>query len=426
MPSKCYLIIILGFGIYYASDFIFFQAAKVGLVFCLEGVTITCGILLNLKIGRFMKIAIHASDLCHQRIDGTRVYILNMLKNFGKLDKQDSFFVYHKNNFNPALKPPSFPNYFFKNIPFPRFWTQTRFAWQLFRDKPGVLWMPVHNLPHWRRKKMKTVVTVHDLAFKIFPQYFPVQELSRLNKLGDHAIQNADGLIAISHATKEDILKFYPTVKAEKIKVIHHGFDAQLFNLNFSESQSKEILKSYNLQPKSYLLYVGAIQPRKNLVVLIEAFEQIKVNQPEMKLVIAGATAWNYQETLQRIKDSVFANDIVVTNRLPFDQLPVLYQGAIIFVFPSLYEGFGIPVLEAMACGVPVVLAKNSSLPEVGGCAASYFDAKSCNQLATCIEKVLKDKILAQQMIQAGLNQARKFSWEKSAQETLQLLKSIK
>ncbi len=372
-----------------------------------------------------MKIAIHAADLDHERIDGTRVYILNMLKNFGNLDQQDSFDIYHRGAFNPHLTPPNFSNYFFKKIPFPRFWTQTRFAWQVFCDKPQVLWMPVHNIPKFRRKTLKVVVTIHDLAFKIFPEYFPEKELAKLNSLSDYAVLNADGIIAISQATKNDILKFYPTVKAENIRVIHHGFDSQLFNQNFSDSQSEKILKSYKLKAKNYLLYVGAIQPRKNLIVLIEAFEKIKASYPEMKLVFAGAPAWNFQETLQRIKTSAFAGDIIVTGRVPFAQLPILYRSASIFVFPTLYEGFGIPALEAMACGVPAILAKNSSLPEVGSCAARYFDGGSSNQLAQCIESVLGDKILTQQMIQAGLNQASKFSWKKCAQETLNFIREI-
>ena len=124
-----------------------------------------------------MKIAIHAADLDHDRIDGTRVYLFNMLKNFGKLDKKNEFSIYHQDEFNANLTPPTFANYLIKKLAFPVRWTQTRFAWQLFCDKPKVLWMPVHNVPIFRRKKLKVVVTIHDLAFKIFPQYFPKKDL---------------------------------------------------------------------------------------------------------------------------------------------------------------------------------------------------------------------------------------------------------
>lgn len=371
-----------------------------------------------------MKIAIHAADLDNERIDGTRVYILNMLKNFGVLDEQVEFFVYHKDNFNPQLTPPTFSNYLVKKIPFPKFWTQTRFAWQIFWDKPDVLWMPMHNLPRLRRKNLKTVVTVHDLAFKIFPQYFPKKELDNLNNLTDYAVKNADSLVAISQATKNDILKFYPTVEAKKIKVIQHGFDQKLFQSQISQIRDEEILASYNLKAKSYLLYVGAIQPRKNLIVLIEAFEKVKKNHPEMKLVFVGGPAWDFEETFERIKKSVFKNDIIVTGKVPFRQLPALYRNASVFVFPSLYEGFGIPILEAFASGTPVVCAGNSSLLEIGGQALLYFDADSAEQLTTCLEKVLSDSDLCRQMIENGLKQVQKFSWEKCAEETLEFIKS--
>ena len=366
-----------------------------------------------------MKIAIHAADLDHARIDGTRVYLLNMLKNFGAQNKTDSFCIYHQNNFNPHLTPPTFDNYSIKKIPFPTLWTQLRFAWQLFRDDPDVLWMPVHNVPIFRRKKLKVVVTIHDLAFKIFPDYFPKKDLAKLNRLSDHSIRNADRLIAVSQATKDDILRFYPQISAEKITVIHHGFDCALFENESSQSESGKILNSYELKAKSYLLYVGAIQPRKNLSVLISAFEKVKLTRPDFKLILAGAPAWQAQATLDAIKASPCRDDIIVTGTLPFDELPALYRNASAFVFPSLYEGFGIPVLEAMASGAPVILANNSSLLEAGGDAALYFETEDCKDLHEKIESVLADKTLRESLIKKGKQHCANFSWEKCAALTL-------
>ena len=391
-----------------------------------------------------MKIAIHAADLDHKRIDGTRVYLFNTLKNFGTLDRNDSFNIYHQSEFNDHMTPPKFSNYLIKKIPFPFLWTQTRFAWQLFLDKPDVLWMPVHNVPIFRRKNLKIVVTIHDLAFKIFPQYFPKRDLAKLNRLSDLAIKNADRIIAVSEATKNDILKFYPQIPKEKITVIHHGFDTELFSSevernestlsiseratksSFSQKVSKEksdaVLKCHKLNVKSYLLYVGAIQPRKNLGVLIEAFEKIKTKNSELKLVFAGAPAWQYEATLEKIAKSPFVEDIVITGTIPFAHLSALYQNAQAFVFPSLYEGFGIPVLEAMASGTPVVLANNSSLPEVAGEAALYFDTLSSTDLASCLERILTDDALRTAMVEKGQKRAADFSWEKCAQQTLDII----
>ena len=369
-----------------------------------------------------MKIAIHAADLDHDRIDGTRVYLFNMLKNFGKLDKKNEFSIYHQDEFNANLTPPTFANYLIKKLAFPVRWTQTRFAWQLFCDKPKVLWMPVHNVPIFRRKKLKVVVTIHDLAFKIFPQYFPKKDLDKLNRLSDLAIKNADHVIAVSAATKNDILKFYPEISSEKVTVVYHGYDMELFSEKISLAQAEKTLKTYNLIPNSYLLYVGAIQPRKNLNVLIEAFEKIKEKKSELKLVIAGAPAWQYECVLGKIAKSKFKDDIIVTGTIAFDQLPALYQNAQAFIFPSLYEGFGIPVLEAMASGTPVILANNSSLPEVAGDSALYFDTSSPDELAACIENVSSDELLRNNMIEKGLKRSENFSWEKCAQETLDII----
>ena len=366
-----------------------------------------------------MRIAIHAADLDHKRIDGTRVYIFNMLKYFGALDEANSFCIYHQNDFNPRLAPPTFLNYSIKQMPFPTLWTQLRFAWELFFDNPDVLWMPVHNVPMLRRKKLKVVVTIHDLAFKIFPDYFPENDLVKLNRLSDYAVKNADRLIAVSESTKKDILKFYPEVDAGKIAVIHHGYDCELFSDHISMHAQNEILSELEIQNSKFILYVGAIQPRKNLGTLIAAFEKIKKTHGDFKLVLAGAPAWQAEATLDAIAASPHNNDIIVTGTLPFDHLPVLYRSAAVFVFPSLYEGFGIPVLEAMATGVPTILADNSSLREVGGEAAIYFETENPENLSEKIDSVLSDDALRSSMIEKGLRHSANFSWEKCAAKTL-------
>ena len=370
-----------------------------------------------------MKIAIQASDLDHSRIDGTRVYILNLLKNFGKLDSTSEFLIYHKNNFNSELTPPSFPNYQIIQKPFPFFWTQIRFAIELWKKKPDVLWMPMQALPLIRRKKIKTVVTIHDLAFKIFPQHFPKNDLRKLNWLTDYAIKNSNGIIAVSESTKKDILKFYPEIKSEKIKMIHHGFDAELFQKKYSQEDINKILTRYKLKAKNYILHIGALQPRKNLKILIKAFENIKKKSPsDLKLVLAGEKAWMWEEIEKLALESPYKDDIMMPGKLRFDDLSRLLSGAGVFALPSLYEGFGIPILEAFASQVPVICAKNSSLPEVGGEAAMYFQDQS--DLEKNLINILADENLRGEMIASGNEQIKKFSWKKCAQETLNFLKN--
>jgi glycosyltransferase involved in cell wall biosynthesis len=371
-----------------------------------------------------MKIAIQVADLDASRIDGTRVYIHNMLKYFGKLDKASQFFLYHKNKFNPELVPPDFPNYKIKGKNFPFFWTQAWLCRELQKDRPDVLWMPMHNIPLFSVGKMKTVVTAHDLAYKYFPQYFPKKDLFKLNLLGKWAFTKADKIIAISESTKKDILKFYPSVSAEKIKVIYHGFDAEVFSVARDFEAESEVKKRMGIVGE-YLLYAGAIQPRKNLGVLVDAFAIFKAKtNSNIKLVIAGEKAWLSDGLFEKIGKSRFQKDILTPGRLTFSDMGTLVRGASVYVYPSLYEGFGIPVLEILASRVPLLCARNSSLEEAGGDAPLYFDEKNPADLAEKIELVLGDEKLREEMIAKGAEQIKKFSWEKCARETLEYLKS--
>jgi glycosyltransferase involved in cell wall biosynthesis len=370
-----------------------------------------------------MKIAVNAADLDHSRIDGTRIYIKNLLSHFGSLDKESQFLIYHKSEFNPELKFPVFDNYKIIRKLFPLWWTQTRFTWEIFREKPDVLWMPMHSLPHLRSKKTKTVVTIHDLAFKFFPEHFPKKDLRRLNWFTDYAVQNAHKLIAISQSTKNDILKLYPGINAEKIKVIYHGYDKTLYNENISEDQIKKTNTLYKILDTRYIIYVGALQPRKNLDVLVGAFERLKREKAyeDLNLVIAGDFGWMYEEFLRKTKN---IPGITVTGKFETNDLPALLTGAQAFVLPSLYEGFGLPILEAMACGMPVVAADNSSLGEVAGNAGILYKPNNPEALAAALRKVLENNTLRNQLKERGLARAKNFSWSKCARETLEWLKT--
>ncbi|KKQ06150.1 MAG: Glycosyl transferase, group 1 [Candidatus Moranbacteria bacterium GW2011_GWF1_36_4] len=366
----------------------------------------------------------------NKRIDGTRVYLLNLLKYFGKISPEDEFLIYHRKEFNPELTPKNFSNYKIKRITSPCFWTQTRFAAEVWKDNPDVLWMPMHNIPLIRKRKLKTVATIHDLAFKIFPESFPTKDLRQINFLTDIAIRNADKMIAISHSTKNDILKFYSQIDKRKIKVIHHGFDMELFQKEIPESKSAEVFSKFKIQNSKFILYVGAVQPRKNLETLIWAFEKYRNEQrkkinngQQVKLVFAGSRAWMWERVIERVENSPFRDDIILTGRVDFLTLATLYRNAGLFVFPSLYEGFGIPVLEAMASKVPVICADNSSLREAGGEAAEYFHSFDPSELAEKIEKIFSDDEMRKSMIEKGIKQAENFSWERCARETLEWLK---
>lgn len=371
-----------------------------------------------------MKIAIQAADLDHARIDGTRVYILNLLKYFGKLDPKSQFLIYHKSKFNPQLTPEVFSNYRIMKKPLPTFWTQLRLCQSLYVEKPDALWMPMHNIPYFRPKGIRTTVTIHDLAFKYFPECFTKYELWKLNFLARLAIMRSDKIITISQSSKKDILKFYPKIKEDKIQVIYHGFDKEIFSQERNAEKENEMKRHLGIEGE-YILYVGAIQPRKNLEVLIEAFEKLKEDEKykNLKLVLAGEKAWMWEDVFKKIENSPNKNDILTPGRIKFQDLGHLMRGAEVFCFPSLYEGFGIPILEAFAAHVPVVCSNNSSLPEVAGDAALYFDGHEASFLAQNLKSILDDPKLRNDLIAKGQAQMQKFSWEKCAEETLEYLK---
>jgi len=371
-----------------------------------------------------MKIAINASDLDCSCIDGTRIYLWNCLNHFGQIDKVSDFNIYHRKKFNPQLVPVLYKNYQIKRLRSFFAWTQTSFALQLYIDQPDFLWMPMHSLPFLRPKKLVSTVTIHDLAFKYLPNHFKKNDLHKINFFTDYAVRCSDKIIAISHSTKEDILKFYPRCDPRKIRVIYHGYDARIFNPINAKEGVEKAKKKYKIDFKRYVLYVGALQPRKNIDTLIEAVRKVRLDKDykDLGLLLAGPPAWLYENLLRKIGKN--KSWIHHTGQFTTEDLPGILGGAEIFVFPSLYEGFGIPVIEAMAVGVPVILANASSLPEIAGEAAEYFSPTDSNELCEKIKSLVENENRRIRMIELGKKRVKMFDWNKCARETLEWIKT--
>ncbi|MEJ0020990.1 MAG: glycosyltransferase family 1 protein [Candidatus Doudnabacteria bacterium] len=285
-----------------------------------------------------------------------------------------------------------------------------------------VLFIMASALPLWHPKR--SVVTVHDVAWKIFPGAFTVFMRNYLELSTRFAVRTGKKILAASESTKNDIVKFYGA-DPEKIAVTYLGLGGTFGPMDYQEAQP--ILDKYDLVYQKYVLFVGTIQPRKNIVQLVEAFQKIrKENHVEEKLIIAGVRGWLWEPILKKIKMAGLDGSIKYLDYVKKEDLPALIAGARLLTLPALYEGFGLPPLEAMASGVPVVVSNVSSLPEVVGEAGILVDPGSAESIADGLLRVLMDNDLRQQMIAKGLERAKLFTWENTAKKTLEVFESLK
>lgn len=263
--------------------------------------------------------------------------------------------------------------------------------------------------------KAKKVTTIHDLVVYTYPETLhPAQVRVQKRRLA-WVKKEADAVIAVSEATKQDILT-YLQIDPEKITVIYEGVTSQFSaNLRLDQQQKIEAIKTKYQLPEQYLLNVGTLQPRKNLTRLLEAYKQLS-HAPA--LAIVGNVGWG--EQLPKVPG------VTLLGAVEQQDLPYLYAGAYFFIYPSLYEGFGLPILEAMACGTPVITSNVSSLPEVGGDAALYVDPKDVDNIRDVLEAAIQmDHTAYHYMEEKSLNQAKNFSWNTTAEQTLALYRKI-
>jgi glycosyltransferase involved in cell wall biosynthesis len=275
--------------------------------------------------------------------------------------------------------------------------------------------------------KAKNVTTIYDLTALLFPEYHTELVRKTMAQKFHFAQTQADAVIAISESTKRDVVK-------------HLGLDPALVHVAYCGVADEykplpvdlvaECLHPLGLVPQTYILHLGTIEPRKNLTRLLQAYHQLRRSRwhslaPMPKLVHVGMKGWMYEEVLAQVHALDLEDDVVFMGRVASDLLPALYNGARVFAYPSLYEGFGLPVLEAMACGTPVVTSNTSSLPEVAGDAALMVDPYDVAQIAEAMERLLVDQDLAYALRQRGLAQAARFTWQACAAKTCQVYEHI-
>lgn len=300
-----------------------------------------------------------------------------------------------------------------------------------FLGEPDIFWSPHFNFSSFSKSaKTKKIITVHDISFLRYPEFFSWRKNFWHKALEVKKIlTEAEAIVAVSDNTKNDIVELL-NIYEDKIRVIHSGFSLVLRS---GEAVSKEdFFKKHGLnrfKDSKLILYLGTIEPRKNLVNLIRAYELWRSNLPEgekpLPLVLAGSKGWKTSKIIAAWKKSAFKDDIFFLGYVSPEEKEVLYQEAMVFIYPSFYEGFGLPPLEAMARGIPVISSNNSSLPEVVSDAALTVNANNYLEITSAMTYLISDSSFREMMIERGRERVKLFSWEKTAKEYLDFFKEI-
>ncbi|MQL52259.1 glycosyltransferase [Desulfofundulus thermobenzoicus] len=375
-----------------------------------------------------MRIAVDARCAADRGRTGTHTYVLNLLAHMVRLSKETGkagfdFLCYTSEPpCADVVKLCGKEGRAFITLPFPwrrnRLWVDLRLLPRLLRDRPHILFL--HHLAPLLLTPFPVVTTVFDLAFLHFPDHFPRRSRFTLKRNTAHAVRRAERVITISEATKRDLLEIYG-IPPEKVSVTYPGVDQYHFKPCVDSGTFESVRQRYRL-PEHFFLYVGALQPRKNLIRLLTAYTTARSRGIEWPLVVAGPRAWLYEDIVAALDATP---GVRYLDYVPFADLPVLYSLAGAFVYIPLYEGFGLPVLEAMACGTPVITSSVSSLPEVAGDAAVLVDPYDTEAIATALQRMAEDEELQRALREKGLARAREFSWERCARETLGVFEEV-
>lgn len=268
----------------------------------------------------------------------------------------------------------------------------------------------------------KGIMTIYDLSFMLFPQ-FHTREMQAFTKNIRRYAERSDCIIAISEQTKQDIVRLLD-VPADKVRVTLLAADTR-YRVIDDKHRLASVAATYGID-REYILYTGTLEPRKNVPAIIRAFQSIKreLKVPH-RLVLAGKKGWLYDDIFAEVRAMDLEHEVIFTGYVPDEDLPFLYNGADLFVYPSFYEGFGLPPLEAMACGCPVITSSTSSLPEVVGAAGIMVDPRKPEELAEAMARVLGDNELLADMRRRGVERAATFSWERCARETLSIYRDV-
>jgi glycosyltransferase involved in cell wall biosynthesis len=388
--------------------------------------TPTCPLLVDtvhtvaiMAAGKRMRIAIDGR-IAYYSSGGLRRYVVLLLQALAGLDSETDYLVLHSRK----QRSPRMPGANFRPV---RCWTPSHhplerwaMALEVARLRPELLHSPDFIPPAFGYRR--SVVTVQDLSFLRYPHFLTAQSRRYYNRQIRWAVARTDHILAISKATQRDLCSLLG-VDPRKITVAYLAADPELRPP--APEEVKQLIATYGLE-QGYLLFVGTLEPRKNLPGLLEAYRALLdrggVDPP---LVLAGRVGWLHQEVLDCVQRLRLEKHVRVLNQVADADLAALYAGAGVLALPSFYEGFGLPALEAMACGTPVVAARRGALPEVVGDSGLLVEPDDTEGMASALEKALLDRRLRARLRQSGMKQASRFTWDRTAAKTLEVYRSV-
>jgi glycosyltransferase involved in cell wall biosynthesis len=364
---------------------------------------------------------------------GTGVYVFNLVNRLIKIGSEHNFLLYlTRQNVDYFINSNNTKRIFItSNRPFRIAWENLVLPFTLPKQGVSVFWGPTNFLP--TVKFCGYVVTIHDMTAIAFPEYLPTVRRFHYRNSIINSCRFADRIITISEQLKNEIIQ-YLKVPEGKITVIYNGLDELFINQLKTEqfamkNISPQLKEKYSL-PDSYIFTLSVLEPKKNISNLVRAYAQLKTKYQQNnlpKLVIGGSKeyGWRNREFFQTVEESKLQDKVIFSGMIDHKDLPAIYQAASLFVLPSIHEGFGLPVIEAMACGTPVVTSNTSCLPEIAGNAAILANPYDPNDIAQAIEQGLYNKDLRREMIQKGRINALRFSWDIAAEKILKVFEEV-
>jgi len=369
-----------------------------------------------------MKIGLNGQKILDKNPAGPEIFTINLFENLAKIDLKNEYFIYTtkkpEKDLENKIKQGN-EKFHFKEIEYRKLWTQYGLAKELIKNPVDVFFTAIHSIPMIRSSKTKFVVMIHGLEYQYTLGYKNPLNRFFIERPIKYAIKHSDKIITPSLATKEEILKRNWNVDEKKIEVVYEGVSEEFYPK--SEEEIDKIRKKYEIGKNPYLLFVSTIQPRKNIPNMIRAFSQFISENKDMKntlLLIVGKKGWDYEESLEAPQKYGVEKNVKFLGRIPEEDLPILYSGAKGYINVSFEEGFGLPLLESMACGIPSVVSNIPAHKEVGDYLPIYVDPNNIENIKDGIFEIMTRSFDKKEFIERSKN----FSWKNTAEKTLEVL----